>query len=102
MCFAAWSVVADVYFRLVGDPGWSLSARWSGAVVTNEEALEALIKCFVSITMLWFAFAFHARRLHDFGRSGAWALFAPVVFFSFYCGLRRGDAESNAFGPRTR
>ena len=67
-------------------------------------AIDMQVARFVApIILILLLLPLHAKRYHDLGRSGAWALisFIPlgVLWALIQCGFSQGTQEPNAFGP---
>jgi uncharacterized membrane protein YhaH (DUF805 family) len=52
----------------------------------------------------WLWIAVHIRRLHDIGRSGAWAALTVIIvpLGLLICGLQRGQLAQNDYGAAPR
>ena len=65
--------------------------------------LGNVIYVLASFTAFYFSMAMHAKRLHDLGKSGWWAVCAilPVVnlIFAAYLIFAKGTGGDNRFGP---
>jgi uncharacterized membrane protein YhaH (DUF805 family) len=70
-----------------------------GSAAGQGWAFAFMIAAFVS---LWANFALTAKRLHDFGRPGAFALVTLIVGFVVFIVLAfvRGDPGPNRYGDR--
>ena len=114
-----WLDDAQAPLRMLLDPRGRIARRawwlWSVAVpLMLALLLHALLDIarvqaasaerLVSLVLAWPLLAVNAKRLHDRGRSGAWALalLVPVLGWLWLMavnGSRRGTAGANRYGP---
>ncbi len=104
-----WSLGADaglaVFALIFGYIAYSVIARFNYAPLWY--ILYFPLIAFMVMTWLWKSFCLTAKRWHDIGKPGWWALLllVPVVgwvWTLYECGWHDGEAEENEYGPNPK
>lgn len=98
LSYLAWSFVNVVVALLLCIPIFGITMSVGGS-----QGIAKALLCVLLIIMGIVAVIFTIRRLHDFNRSGWWAILAFIpyvsVVFCFIVTLVSGNKEANRFGP---
>ncbi len=104
-----WSLGADVglalFALIMGYVSYSVVARFMQGWLVY--VLFFPLIGFVVLTWTWKSVCLTAKRWHDIGKSGWWALllWVPVVGWIWtvsQCGWRDGDRDENEYGPNPK
>jgi uncharacterized membrane protein YhaH (DUF805 family) len=102
LCFAFFGICLNLLDKIPGLV--DIFSNIKGDIYGTKEIAVMVFTVFYSLTLFIMAFSATVRRLHDRGISGWWTLlnlipYLGVIVIVFICGVLKGEARENKYGP---